>query len=186
MVNAVALIDTIAPGSGPNLKGVKQMQNFPKARKAELIVREFADELLVYDKQRHEAHCLNRTAAVIWKYCDGSTSIAEIARRLAHETGESGPVNERLVWQALKQFRRDHLLEERIEIPFQMLAPRKAGANRRQALRALGVTAVIAVPLVTSMVAPTPAQAVSCLGPGSTCTTSAQCCNGSCTSGTCN
>src|SRR6266536_4274689 len=89
MVNAVALIDIIAPGSGPNLKGVKQMQNFPKARKAELIVREFADELLVYDKKRHEAHCLNRTAAVIWKHCDGRTSVAEIAQHLAHEISDS-------------------------------------------------------------------------------------------------
>ena len=162
------------------------MQTFPKARKSKLIVREFADELLVYDKKRHEAHCLNRTAAVIWKHCDGRTSIAEIAGRLASEVGESGPVDERVVWHALNQFRRDHLLEETIEIPSQMLAPLKAGVTRRQAIRALGLTAVVALPLVTSMVAPTPAQAVSCLGPGSACTTSAQCCNGSCTSGTCN
>ncbi len=162
------------------------MQTFPKARRAKLIVREFADELLVYDKMRHEAHCLNRTAAVIWRHCDGRTSIAEISRRLGDEMGENGPVDERVVWHALNQFRRDHLLEETIEIPSGILAPLKAGVNRRQAIRALGITAVVALPLVTSMVAPTPAQAVSCLGPGSACTTSAQCCNGSCTTGTCN
>jgi len=162
------------------------MQSFPKARKEKLIVREFADELLVYDKKRHEAHCLNRTAAVIWKHCDGRTSVAEIAQHLTHEISDNGTVDEALIWHALHQFRRDHLLEECIDIPPRMLASVKAGVNRRQAIRALGLTAVVALPLVTSLVAPTPAQAISCLGPGASCSSSAQCCNGSCTSGTCN
>ena len=162
------------------------MQSFPKARKEKLIVRELADELLVYDKKRHEAHCLNRTAAVIWRHCDGHTSIAEIGRCLADEMGESGSVDERLVWHALHQFRRDHLLEESNDIAPRMLTSVKAGVNRRQAIRALGLTAVVALPVVTSLVAPTPAQAISCLGPGASCSASAQCCNGSCSSGTCN
>jgi len=156
------------------------MKRFPKARKEKLIVREFADELLVYDKQRHEAHCLNRTAAVIWKHCDGRTSIAEIGRRLASEMGESGSIDERLIWHALQQFKRDHLLEEKLEVPAALLGSMKTGPNRRQVIRALGLTAIVAVPLVTSMVAPTPAQAVSCLSPGAACTSSAQCCSSVC------
>ncbi len=156
------------------------MKRFPKARKEKLIVREFADELLVYDKQRHEAHCLNRTAAVIWKHCDGRTSIAEIGRRLANEMGQSEPVDDRLVWHALQQFKRDHLLEEKLKVPAALLGSMKTGPNRRQVIRLLGLTAIVAVPLVTSMVAPTPAQAVSCLAPGSACTSSAQCCSSVC------
>ena len=160
------------------------MKTLPKARKEKLVVREFADELLVYDKERHEAHCLNRTAALVWKQCDGRTSVKEISRRLATEIPGRTPVDERLVWYALNQFERDHLLEEKIEVPAGLLM--NGGLSRRQVMRALGLT-IVALPLVTSMIAPTPAQAATCLVAGSPCTSSIQCCNGVCLpAGTCN
>lgn len=162
------------------------MKTFPTARRDDLIVREFADELLIYDKSREQAHCLNRTAALIWKQCDGRTSVDEISRRLANEMQSEAAPNERAVWYALKQFKRDHLLEETLEIPVGLLRSVRSGLNRRQVMRALGLTAVVAIPLVTSMIAPTAAQAVTCRGPGAACTTSAQCCNGVCSANVCN
>jgi Coenzyme PQQ synthesis protein D (PqqD) len=158
-------------------KGANQMKMFPKARQEKLVVREFADELLVYDKERHEAHCLNRTAALVWKHCDGRTSVAEISRRLANEMAGGAPVDERLVWYALNQFKRDHLLEEKLEVPAGMLM--NGGLNRRQVMRVLGIS-IVALPLVTSLIAPTPAQAATCLAPGAACTSGTQCCNGVC------
>src|SRR6266699_4723975 len=110
-----------------------------RIRRHRLVVREFADELLVYDKERHEAHCLNRTAGLIWKYCDGRTSVAEISRRLANEiTNEEVPIDERVVWYALKQLRRDHLLQDQPGIP-ELTGSLNAGVNRRQLIRALGI-----------------------------------------------
>lgn len=162
------------------------MKQFPKVRKEKLIIQGFKDELLIYDKERHEAHCLNRTAALVWKHCDGRTSVAEISRRLGEEIEGEAAVDERLVWYALKQFKRDHLLEEKLDIPAGLRPSMNDGVSRRQVIRALGLTAVVALPLVTSMVAPTPAQAASCLGAGAVCTASAQCCNGLCNGGTCN
>jgi len=159
------------------------MKTFPKARKEKLIVRKFADELLVYDKKRHKAHSLNRTAALIWKHCDGRSPVPEITQRVATEMG--GTVNERLVWYALKQFDRDHLLEEKLEVPARLLTTIGGGFNRRQMMRALGITAVAALPLVTSMIAPTPARAASCLPGGASCTSSAQCCSGACINSIC-
>jgi hypothetical protein len=47
--------------------------------------------------------------------------------------------------------------------------------NRRQMVRTLGLAAVVAVPLVTSIVAPTPVQAATCLPPGAACNGSGQC-----------
>src|SRR5712691_10027942 len=120
------------------------MKTFPKARKEKLVIREFADELLVYDKERHEAHCLNRTAALVWKQCDGRTSVAEISCRLAEEL-PGVQVDERIVWYALNQFKRDHLLEEKVEVPAGMLM--NGGLNRRQVMRALGLT-IVALPVV--------------------------------------
>jgi len=151
----------------------------PRARKDDLVVKEMPDEVLVYDLTRDKAHCLNRTAALVWSYCDGRTSVAKIAGRLGKELNSN--VDERVVWLALNQLSKNHLLEESIVPPALM-----AGINRRELIRALGVAAVVAVPVVTSIVAPTPAQAQSCLPDGSACPDALPCCPGTtCTAGTC-
>ena len=154
------------------------MNSIPTARRDGLVVRELADELLVYDTQRDKAHCLNKTAALVFLHCDGCSSPEQIAHSLSQEL--NAPVDEKLVWFALAQLSGDHLLEERVEMPHLL-----SGMTRRQMVRALGLAAVVAVPVVTSIVAPTPAQAATCLPPGSACTSSAQCCNGLCSGGTC-
>jgi hypothetical protein len=150
----------------------------PRARKDDLIVKEMPDEVLIYDLVRDKAHCLNRTAALVFNYCDGHTSAATMTGRLERELNV--PVDEGVVWLALNQLSKNHLLEENIVPPTLM-----AGINRRQMIRAMGVAAAVAVPLVTSIVAPTPAQAQSCFTSGTGCTSSAQCCSGVCNAGTC-
>ncbi len=145
----------------------------PRARKDDLIVKKMPDEVLVYDLRRDKAHCLNHTAALIWNYCDGRTSVANIAGRLGKELNAT--VDERVVWLALKELSKNHLLQERMVPPAAM-----AGINRRQMIRALGVAAVVAVPVVTSIVAPTPAQTATCLTDGTPCTVPSQCCSNLC------
>ena len=56
-------------------------QIIPQARQEGLIVQELSEEVLVYDQQRHQAHCLNQTAAVVWRQCDGRRGAQEVARR---------------------------------------------------------------------------------------------------------
>ena len=138
------------------------MNKFPKARQNKLVVQELADEVLVYDLERDKAHCLNQTAAMVWKQCDGNNDAAQIAGRVGAEL--QAPVDERLVWFALEQLGRDKLLEESIVPPAVL-----AGMTRRQMVRTLGLAAVVAVPLITSIVAPTPAQAFSCIANGQAC-----------------
>ena len=150
----------------------------PLARKQGLVVKEVSGEVLVYDLDRDKAHCLNETAALVWKYCDGHTSVARIAKSL--EKDLHAPVDQKVVWYALLQLGKDHLLEERLVAPAIM-----AGMNRRDMIRALGLAAVVAVPVVTSIVAPTPAQAATCLPFGSPCADPSQCCSGLCPAGTC-
>jgi Coenzyme PQQ synthesis protein D (PqqD) len=149
----------------------------PLARKTDLVVKEVGGELLVYDLERDQAHCLNDTAALVWKHCDGKKDAAAIATQLEKKLKTS--IDESVIWYALSQLSKDHLLEHPVASP-----PVFAGMNRRQMMRALGVAAVVAVPVVTSIVAPTPAQAVSCLPAGQPCTASAQCCSGFCNPGT--
>jgi len=150
----------------------------PLARKDNLVIKQAADELLIYDRERKTAHCLNETAALVWRYCDGRRNAAAIRRRVSEDL--ETPVDETIIWCALEQLSRDHLLEERLLPP-----PQIAGMNRREMMRALGVAAAVAVPVVTSIVAPTPAQAASCLADGQPCSSGAQCCTPLCGSGTC-
>jgi hypothetical protein len=43
------------------------------------------DEVLIYDLKQHKAHCLNKTAALVWNHCDGETSVSEMATLLQKE-----------------------------------------------------------------------------------------------------
>jgi len=149
----------------------------PCARREGLVVRELPDEVLIYDRDRDKAHCLNQTAALVWKYCDGKTTVPAITRQLERDL-ETKPIDDKVVWFALSQLSKDHLLEDSV-VPPAMLS----GMTRRDMVRALGVAAAIAVPLVTTIVAPTPAQASTCLPTGSACSSGAQCCSGTCSSG---
>jgi hypothetical protein len=151
----------------------KEARPVPHARKDGLVVQELAEEMLVYDLERHKAHCLNHTAAWIWKHCDGRTTVAEIARLLQAELKR--PVDEEMIWFAVDQLGRDHLLRERIMRPAETV-----GMSRRELVKQLGMAAIVALPLVTSIVSPTAIQAATCLGSGAACTSSVQCCSGLC------
>ena len=154
-------------------------QTKPRARKEGLVVQALPDETLVYDLDRDRAHCLNQTASLVWGRCDGRTTTKEIARSLTKNLKQ--PVNEQIVWLALDQLDRNHLLSEESFIPKTV-----AGMNRREVVRALGLTAAIAIPAVVSIVAPTPAQAATgCKPGGAVCTSSIECCSQLCNQGTC-
>jgi len=127
----------------------------PSARKDRLVVRRAQDEVLVYDLDTNKAHCLNDAAARIWNYCDGERTVADIGRCVSADIGSD--VEENAVWYALATLEKSKLLQEPV-VPSELLHQ----AGRRDAVRRLGLATIIAVPLVTSIMAPTPAQAASC------------------------
>ena len=151
----------------------------PRARTEGLVIQELPDEVLVYDRDRDKAHCLNQTAALVWKYCDGKTTVSNMAHRLERDLNTER-VDEKVVWYALDQLGKDHLLEEMV-VPPTLLG----GMSRREMVRVLGVAAVVAVPLVSSIIAPTPAQAATCTPTGGACTSGATCCSTICTALAC-
>lgn len=123
------------------------MKALPRARKASLIVKEVDDETLVYDLETDKAHCLNSTAARVWKDCDGQTSVGEIATRLGAEANTA--VDENVVWLALDQLEKFKLLDKPVDKPAVFLS----NMSRRQVIRALGVAAIV-LPVVTTIVVP--------------------------------
>jgi len=151
---------------------------FPRKREQRLVIDELPDEILVYDLDRHRVHCLNQTAALVWQQCDGKSTAAQIAQRLAKKL--QAPCNEDLVWLALRQLERLHLLEQSILLPAQL-----AGITRREMVRTIGIAAVVAVPMVTSIVSPRPAEAASCAGSGQSCGNGISCCEGVCSNSHC-
>ena len=156
-------------------------QTKPRARKQGLVVQTLPDETLVYDLDRDLAHCLNQTASLVWRRCDGRTTTKEIALSLTRSLKQ--PVDEKIVWLALDQLDRNHLLSEESFIPRTV-----AGMNRREVVRALGVSAAIAIPAVISIVAPLPAQAATgCVSSGGSCASNPNiCCSGCvCSSNVC-
>jgi hypothetical protein len=149
---------------------------YPRAR-MDCLTREFGDEVLVYDRERNVGHCLNATAAAAWKLCDGKKSASEVAKILTRQL--SAPVDESVVQLAIEELSQARLLVES-EKPARR-------TSRREAIRAIGIAGAIALPLVTSLVAPTPARAASCLANGKPCVSNVQCCSGKCgTGGRCN
>lgn len=145
----------------------------PLARQSSLVVKEIDGETLIYDRDTDEAHCLNSTAARVWKSCDGTASVKEIAQRVGHEVNST--VDENVVWLALEQLEKFKLLQQPVERPHTFAA----GMTRRQAVRALGVAA-IALPMVTSIIVPTATSAISLLPLGFCCNNPNQCGTGCC------
>ena len=147
----------------------------PKARRNRLVRKELGRETLVYDQSSDQAHCLNATAALVWAHCDGLTTVAEMARLLEDEM--KTPLADEVVWCALEQLRKSRLLQEPWARPAQMKQ-----MSRRVMVRRLGIAAAVAVPLVTSIIAPTAVAAATCvLGqPGATCVNNGDCCSNSC------
>ncbi len=144
----------------------------PRARKESLVITEIPDEVLVYDLKNDKAHCLNRPAAVVWANCDGKKTIAQVSQALECELGS--PVNDETVWIAIDSLARHGLLHD----PINKVA-HKPRFSRRNAIRAIAL-AGLAIPIITSIVAPGPAQAASGLPPGACCQTGAECASGSC------
>lgn len=148
----------------------------PQARKSNLIIKDLPDETLVYDLTNDEAHCLNSTAALVWRHCDGQNSVSEIAQLLA-ATGTKA--DEMLVWLALDQLKRFNLLDEAPQAPVHL-----AGLSRRQWVRNVGLAA-IALPAIISIAAPTAQAQASCVNPGGrapgvACGSPNQCCSNVC------
>lgn len=118
----------------------------PLARTTNLIVEELGDELLVYDRDTDRVHCLSPSAAAVWRRCDGRTPAGGLSAQLDLD-GET-------VERALDELAGLGLLEAGEAMT--------DGTTRRELTVRLAKagTAVAAAPLIVSIVAPTPAAAL--------------------------
>lgn len=141
----------------------------PLARADGLVVQRMQDETLVYDLAAHRAYCLNATAAQIWTLCDSARTVSEISRAI------SGRQNmDDLVWLALDQLAEFNLIDGHVQRS-------NDRESRRRVLKTVGLTALVALPAISSLATPKDSRASlsACI-----CTSTAQClqppCKGTC------
>jgi hypothetical protein len=140
----------------------------PRARQSGLIVRDLEDEVLVYDLERNQAHCLNRTAGLVFRYCDGITTIGELVELVRTHIGPDA--DEQTVWHALLKLGKDNLLQEQVS----WVA--KPGMTRRELMQRAGIA--VAAATVTSIVVPSATHAASITHSCSSSTNGFPCCTG--------
>ena len=134
----------------PELKG-------PLARKTGLLVENLASETIVYDHDGHRVHCLNPTAAFVWRQCNGETTVEEITNRLPDAI--QVPADPGIVLWSLQKLSKLNLLENGSRVSTTEPVPSRRELMRR--LQVAGISALAILPAVSSLVAPTPAMAAS-------------------------
>lgn len=160
---------------------MKDAAVLPHARVDGLVIQELDDETLVYDLERGVAHCLNQSAALIWKRCDGKTTVAGMVSVLKKKLHSSADAD--IVLLAVKQLQRFHLVESSKPMP-------AARSVSRRDLVLKYAPAALALPVIMSISAPTPATAGSpCSQPsnrpdGCPCSSDSDCA-GACNAGVC-
>jgi hypothetical protein len=157
-------------------------QFIPLAKKENIVIQELDNEVLIYDLNINKAFCLNETSAIIWQLCDGTKTVSEISQAVGNKFNST--VSEDFVWLALEQFRKDKLMTNDFEGVFEEVFK---GQTRREVIRKVALASMVALPVVSSIIAPTAINAQSgtciCTTPGD-CLTQTTCpstvnCNGS-------
>jgi hypothetical protein len=119
----------------------------PRSRAEGLLVEQVNDEIVVFDTESREAHCLSPLAAVVFDHCDGRVSPEGMAALATERLGE--PFDVAGVEEALAQ------LDER-----KLLEP-TPGMTRRSMIGKSAVAggAVFAAPMIMSVFPPAAAAA---------------------------
>lgn len=134
-----------------------ETKDYPVSRKNNIVIQELKDEILIYDLSVNKAFCLNKTSSMIWQECDGTKSVSEIAQTLSKKLKSN--MSEDIVWLALNQFKSEDLFENSFDFvtPFD-------GLTRREIVKKIGFASVIALPIISSLVAPNAINAQSATG----------------------
>jgi hypothetical protein len=129
----------------------------PLARTDSLLSEEVDGEVLIFDEQFDVACRLNASAALVWRNCDGEHTVEDLVGVLKAEFGDVA--NEEMVLIALDSLAGHNLILS----GYQVRESHVARIGRRRFMRHVGVvgTVAVAIPIVASMMAPTPALAAS-------------------------
>ena len=126
-------------------------ETIPVTRKHDLVIQEIEDEILIYDLQTNKVFSLNQTSALIWRLSTGKKTLSEIAHAASQEMDSS--IDEQFIWLALEQLRKENL----IDIDSLKTSPFKR-MKRRDVIKKVGYSSLVALPLIVSLTTPVAAQ----------------------------
>lgn len=126
----------------------------PQAKLANLVVQDLSNEILIYNLENNKAFSLNETTTLVWQNCDGTKDVRQIAQILETNLGQTVP--DELVFLALDRLKKEDLVafDESDVSPLQ-------GINRREVVKRVGLATMVALPIISSVVAPTASHAQS-------------------------
>lgn len=131
------------------------MTRLPHARNEGIVVQDMDEEILAYDVAAHKAYCLNQTASRVYRACGARASFEGLKRE--HKFTDD------IIFLAIDELKKANLVGEDAAYtsPF-------AGMNRREVVRRVGFASMIALPVISSLVAPAAlrAQSIACVNPG--------------------
>ena len=135
----------------------------PVARTANIFITEVDNEVMIYDHERDTCHCLNPMATKVYYYADGRNTVDDIATFLEQELELFEDVDIRgLVWLALEELERCHLLKEYLREPLSDALEMSRRKVLGKTTKLAGAAAIGALfPMIQSVVAPQPAFAAS-------------------------
>ena len=114
---------------------------------------ELDDEKLVYDLNNNKAFCSNETSALVWEHCDGKNDIGDIAHLVSVKAGSL--VDREMIEFAVDELKKENLLEDGNNITTSL-----SNIPRREAIKRLGLSSALALPLIASLAVPMSAQVV--------------------------
>jgi len=130
------------------------MRKSPLGRHSDIVIQAAGDETLIYDLKTNKAYCLNESSSAIWKLCDGNRSVSEMSFEMSKRM--NAQISEDFIWLALEQFDKDGLVVGKLEPNV-----RFTGMSRREVIRTIGFASAVALPIVSSIVAPEASMAQS-------------------------
>ena len=125
--------------------------SLPKARTENLLEQNLEKETLIYDLSIDKAFNLNETLSVVYKACGRNLTFDE----LKHEY----KFTDEFIYLALDELKRENLLAEDYKSPL-------GNVNRREVIKKVGLATMLALPLITGLIAPQAVNAASNSGSG--------------------
>lgn len=125
------------------------LSKLPQSKTDNIVVQNLENETLIYNLETNKVFCLNETSALVYQACNGQTNFEEIKNK--HNLPDE------IVFLALDLLKKENLLEESFISPL-------AGMKRREVIKKIGLTSMIALPIISSLMAPTAIMAAASCG----------------------
>lgn len=124
------------------------MTKLPALRNENIVVQELDTEILIYDMKNNQAYSLNETSAKVYRACGDEMTFEELKRR-TNFTDE-------LIHLTLEKMQKANLLIENTNY-----IDTFNNINRREIIKRIALSSAVALPVISSIIIPTAANAAS-------------------------